>query len=63
MRLNRRVPVGTHSGVRGRLSIHESLLLDYLFLCGPEFWPSFPDCIVKKPVGLNAETGLQRVRR
>ena len=28
MRLNRRVPVGTHGGVRGRLSIHESLLLD-----------------------------------
>ena len=27
MRLNRRVPVGTH-GVRGRLSIYESLLLD-----------------------------------
>ena len=30
MRLNRRVPVGTHGGVRGRLSIHESLLLDFL---------------------------------
>ena len=30
MRLNRRVPVGTHGGVRGRLSIHESLLLDLL---------------------------------
>ena len=29
MRLNRRVPVGTHGGVRGRLSIYESLLLDY----------------------------------
>ena len=29
MRLNRRVPVGTHGGVRGRLSIHESLLLDF----------------------------------
>ena len=29
MRLNRRVPVGTHGGVRGRLSIHESLLLDW----------------------------------
>ena len=28
MRLNRRVPVGTHGGVRGRLSIYESLLLD-----------------------------------
>ena len=63
MRLNRRVPVGTHGGVRGRLSIYESLLLDYLLLCGPEFWPPFPDCIVKKPVGLNVETDLQRVRR
>ena len=30
MRLNRRVPVGTHGGVRGRLSSHESLLLDCL---------------------------------
>ena len=30
MRLNRRVPVGTHGGVRGRLSIYESLLLDFL---------------------------------
>ena len=29
MRLNRRVPVGTHGGVRGRLSIRESLLLDF----------------------------------
>ena len=29
MRLNRRVPVGTHGGVRGQLSIRESLLLDY----------------------------------
>ena len=29
MRLNRRVPVGTHGGVRGRLSIYESLLLDF----------------------------------
>ena len=28
MRLNRRVPVGTHGGVKGRLSIRESLLLD-----------------------------------
>lgn len=27
--MNRRVPVGTHGGVRGRLSIYESLLLDY----------------------------------
>ena len=27
--MNRRVPVGTHGGVRGRLSIRESLLLDY----------------------------------
>ena len=37
MRLNRRVPVGTHGGVRGRLSIYESLLLDsclyILWLC------------------------------
>lgn len=34
MRLNRRVPVGTHGGVRGRLSIYESLLLDCLeFVC------------------------------
>ena len=63
MRLNRRVPVGTHGGVRGRLSIHESLLLDYLLLCGPEFWPSFPDYIVKKTVGINAKTDLQCVRR
>ena len=30
MRLNRRVPVGTHGGVRGRLSIRESLLLDFI---------------------------------
>ena len=30
MRLNRRVPVGTHGGVRGRLSIYESLLLDFI---------------------------------
>ena len=30
MRLNRRVPVGTHGGVRGRLSIYESLLLDFM---------------------------------
>jgi hypothetical protein len=29
MRLNRRVPVSTHGGVRGRLSIYESLLLDF----------------------------------
>ena len=28
MRLNRRVPVGTHGGVRGRLSDYEGLLLD-----------------------------------
>ena len=28
MRLNRRVPVGTHGGVRGRLSDYEDLLLD-----------------------------------
>ena len=28
MRLNRRVPVGTHGGVRGRLPIYGSLLLD-----------------------------------
>ena len=30
MRLNCRVPVGTHGDVRGRLSIYESLLLDRL---------------------------------
>ena len=29
MRLNRRVPVGTHGGVRGRLSDYEDLLLDW----------------------------------
>ena len=29
MRLNRRVPVGTHGGVRGRLSDYEGLLLDF----------------------------------
>ena len=29
MRLNRRVPVGTHGGVRGRLSDYEDLLLDF----------------------------------
>ena len=29
MRLNRRVPVGTHGGVRGRPSCYEGLLLDY----------------------------------
>ena len=30
MRLNRRVPVGTHGGVRGRLSDYEGLLLDFM---------------------------------
>ena len=29
MRLNRHVPVGTHGGVRGRLSDYEGLLLDF----------------------------------
>ena len=31
MRLNRRVPVSMHGGVRGRLSIQENLLLAALY--------------------------------
>ena len=34
MRLNRRVPVGTHGGVGGRLSIQKSLSPDWLYQTG-----------------------------
>ena len=45
MRLNRRVPVGTHGGVRGRLSIHESLLLDLEYVHDPNDESEHTTCL------------------
>ena len=74
MRLNRRVPVGTHGGVRGRLSIHESLLLDLEYVHDPNdesehttclklFLELVPVCRARRRAGRVFYISFQRKRR